>query len=285
MTTKILVAEDNHINQKIITSILGAFSYDYDLVENGGKALEAVRERTYDLVLMDLEMPEMDGVEATLWIRDQVSKEIPIIAVTANADRWSESDIFKAGMNGMVAKPLNAQLLVEAIDSQLNGTPILVPPQEVEAEEPVVEENLEEDFDEADWGLTPEDDVDAMPEAAAPEVAASEGFSGDDIQQAMGHLDAIAQVTDDAGDTIVGALEKIEASVAELQDDNSEKDFYDVCADIEEYVMDAMQACGFTDLVAQKIKVARESIDPDAADGQEGGGAGFSQGDIDSLFD
>lgn len=75
MTVKILVAEDNHINQKIISSILGEFRYEFDIVDNGGKAFEAVRNGGFDLVLMDLEMPEMDGLEATLWIRDQVSKK------------------------------------------------------------------------------------------------------------------------------------------------------------------------------------------------------------------
>ncbi len=272
MTARILVAEDNHINQKIITAILTEFAYEFDIVDNGGKALEAVRDGNYDLVLMDLEMPEMDGMEATAWIRDQISSDIPIIAVTANADHWKEADILRGGMNAMVAKPLNAMALMQAIDEQINGPAKMI--------------ELPGGAAEAD----PDDEmamVMAMEaEAGAQAVQApTEEMDIAAVEKAMEHLDAIAKVTDDAGDTIVGALEEIEKALAELQGDPSPSRFYDLCNSIEEKMLDAMQACGFTDLVAQKIKTARESIDPKAGNAQEGAGAGFSQDDIDSLFD
>jgi|GEM_PF-1965749 len=273
MTARILVAEDNHINQKIITAILTEFAYEFDIVDNGGKALEAVRDGSYDLVLMDLEMPEMDGMEATAWIRDQISSNIPIIAVTANADHWEETEILGAGMNAMVAKPLNAMALIQAIDEQINGSAEII-------ELPVDSGPADDEM-----AMMMAMEAEAEQGTPAPQAPPTEGMDIAAVEKAMEHLDAIAKVTDDAGDTIVGALEEIEKALSELQDDPSPSRFYDLCNAIEEKMLDAMQACGFTDLVAQKIKTARESMDPNAGDAQEGAGAGFSQDDIDSLFD
>ncbi len=105
---KILVAEDNITNQEIAVAILEGAGIIATIVENGKKAVEAVHNNTYDAVLMDMQMPEMDGYEATRTIRKEPEfSELPIIAMTANAMKGDEEKCLDAGMNGYVSKPIN----------------------------------------------------------------------------------------------------------------------------------------------------------------------------------
>ncbi len=114
---KILVAEDNPMNQKLIQKILGKLGYEPDLVENGKAAFKAVQNSNYDVVLMDLQMPEIDGIEATKLIRDQVGeeKQPAIIALTANTTETAKQDCFAAGMVDYTAKPIKIQQLAELL--------------------------------------------------------------------------------------------------------------------------------------------------------------------------
>ncbi|MDH5759825.1 MAG: response regulator [Gemmatimonadota bacterium] len=110
---RVLVAEDNLVNQKVAAAILTKYGYLVDVVPDGKRAVTAVASTRYDLVLMDIQMPEMDGVEATLAIRESMSAdELPIVALTAHAFGEERARCFDAGMNDFLAKPFRPVELV-----------------------------------------------------------------------------------------------------------------------------------------------------------------------------
>ncbi|MCB1168630.1 MAG: response regulator, partial [Leptospiraceae bacterium] len=115
---RILAAEDNLVNQKVIQTLLGRYGYRVDLAGDGLQAVEAVRRQPYDVVLMDVQMPEMDGVEATLAIRAEMPPERQpyIIAMTANAFDDQRRIYLESGMNDYVSKPVRPAMLVAALD-------------------------------------------------------------------------------------------------------------------------------------------------------------------------
>lgn len=107
---KILVAEDNKINQIVISKMLEKFGLKADVVDNGKKVIEALRTQPYDLILMDCHMPEMDGYEATVLIRqDSQHNKIPIIAMTANAMKGDREHALSIGMDDYMTKPLEVE--------------------------------------------------------------------------------------------------------------------------------------------------------------------------------
>jgi signal transduction histidine kinase/DNA-binding response OmpR family regulator/ABC-type phosphate/phosphonate transport system substrate-binding protein/HPt (histidine-containing phosphotransfer) domain-containing protein len=109
---KILVAEDNHTNRQVAQAILGGAGIYVDLVVNGLEAVEAVQEQRYDAVLMDIQMPVMNGYVATQNIRSIAGcKTLPIVAMTAHAMKGDEEKCLEAGMDGYVAKPINQDRL------------------------------------------------------------------------------------------------------------------------------------------------------------------------------
>ena len=116
---RILLAEDNEINQKLAVSMLKKIGYRVDVAANGKEAIEALEKSSYDAVLMDIRMPEMDGLEATRIIRDPQSKvrnhNIPIIAVTASALTGDRELFLKAGMNDYISKPIDSQNFLATI--------------------------------------------------------------------------------------------------------------------------------------------------------------------------
>jgi CheY-like chemotaxis protein/HPt (histidine-containing phosphotransfer) domain-containing protein len=120
---KILLAEDNEFNRQVELELLQGAGAIVSVVYNGREAVEAVKTQDFDLVLMDVQMPEMDGMEATLRIRDTQSTvldhNIPIIAMTANAMQGDRERILKTGMNDYVAKPIDPQKLAEALNHWL----------------------------------------------------------------------------------------------------------------------------------------------------------------------
>ena len=117
---RILVAEDNEVNQKVVKAILARTGHRVDIVGNGIEAVSAVIRGAYDLVLMDVQMPEMDGVTATRRIRelDGPVSQIPIIALTANAMKGDEENYRAAGMNDYVSKPIESDKLAAAMLGQ-----------------------------------------------------------------------------------------------------------------------------------------------------------------------
>jgi len=113
---KILLVEDNVINQEVATEILGSAGASVEVANNGKEAIDAVTAKTYDLVLMDLQMPVMGGYEATKFIRaDLKNQGLPIIAMTAHAMQGVEAECKAAGMNDYVSKPIDPQNLFSTI--------------------------------------------------------------------------------------------------------------------------------------------------------------------------
>ena len=115
--TRILLAEDNKINQKLAMTILEKLGYCVDLAENGLQAVTAANREAYSLILMDMQMPEMDGIEATRRIRASTGPNArsPIIALTANAMRSDKEACRAAGMNDFLSKPFSRDALVACI--------------------------------------------------------------------------------------------------------------------------------------------------------------------------
>jgi two-component system, sensor histidine kinase len=125
---RILIAEDNPLNQLIMRSLLDSLGHDLTVVETGAAALAAVRSDTFDLVLMDVRMPEMNGPDATRAIRqlERPKCDIPVLAVTADALAEHVSDYLAAGMTACVTKPINRGELLTAINDAF-GEDIHVP--------------------------------------------------------------------------------------------------------------------------------------------------------------
>jgi signal transduction histidine kinase/CheY-like chemotaxis protein len=120
---RVLIAEDNRVNQMVITGLLRKMGLSADMVADGAEAIEALTRADFDLVFMDVQMPVMDGVEATRIVRDPHSAvrnhRVPIIAMTAHAMEEHRNEFMAAGMDGFVGKPVTPQVLVEALEQWL----------------------------------------------------------------------------------------------------------------------------------------------------------------------
>jgi CheY-like chemotaxis protein len=104
---RILVAEDHPVNQKLAIRVLERLGYNADIVANGKEVLEAMAAQVYDLVFMDVQMPELDGLEATRLIRASDQQQPVIVAMTANAMNGDRDECLQAGMDDYICKPLN----------------------------------------------------------------------------------------------------------------------------------------------------------------------------------
>ncbi len=123
--SRILLAEDNSTNQQVALGILKKMGLSADAAANGREAVELLRSLPYDLVLMDVQMPEMDGLEATRQIRNPQSgvlnHDIPIVAMTAHAMRGDQERCIEAGMNDYIAKPVSPHALAGVLEKWLPG--------------------------------------------------------------------------------------------------------------------------------------------------------------------
>jgi CheY-like chemotaxis protein len=112
---KILLAEDNAVNQKVAKRVLTHLGYEVEIVNNGVEAIKAIAEKSYDLILMDIQMPEMDGLETTRYIRKQeLESQLPpiaIVAMTANATDDDQNVCRDAGMSDYISKPIQIDKL------------------------------------------------------------------------------------------------------------------------------------------------------------------------------
>jgi PAS domain S-box-containing protein len=112
----ILLTEDNELNQEVATGLLECGSFDLDIANNGQEALDMVAIKNYDLVLMDMQMPVMDGITATIAIRKNATfNELPIIAMTANARLEDKEKCLNAGMQDHISKPIDPEELFRAL--------------------------------------------------------------------------------------------------------------------------------------------------------------------------
>jgi signal transduction histidine kinase/CheY-like chemotaxis protein len=116
---KILVAEDNAMNQSLMKHLLTDWNLDFDIVNNGRAAIEALQQKKYNLVLMDIQMPQMDGYTATIEIRNKLNNSIPIIAMTAHAMAGEREKCLSHGMNEYISKPIRQHELFKIINNFL----------------------------------------------------------------------------------------------------------------------------------------------------------------------
>ncbi|MEA1916069.1 MAG: ATP-binding protein [Campylobacterota bacterium] len=112
---KVLVAEDYDINQMLIEEMLKAYSITPTFAQNGQEACDILKQNDFDLVLMDINMPILNGVEATLYIRENISKTVPIVALTANALEGDRERFLEVGMSEYLTKPINKDELEKVL--------------------------------------------------------------------------------------------------------------------------------------------------------------------------
>lgn len=117
MSKKIIVAEDSSVIQNLTKKILSQLSYEIFSVKNGQQVLDLLNKEEYDLVLLDIHMPVMDGMECAKQVRSMSgnNKDIPLIAITGNANNYSMEDFEQVGINAYIPKPLNYDSLVEMV--------------------------------------------------------------------------------------------------------------------------------------------------------------------------
>lgn len=113
---RILLVEDNKVNQMVACAMLKRLGYQVDGVANNGlEALQALKNNAYDLIFMDLQMPEMDGLTATKIIRTELKDQVRIVAVTANVMPEDRQACFEVGMNDYISKPINIAEIMRVI--------------------------------------------------------------------------------------------------------------------------------------------------------------------------
>ncbi len=121
---RVLVAEDVALNQLLMQTLLDDFGFEYEIAANGKIAIEKLKAKKYDIILMDLQMSEMNGFEATEYIRNEMHDDIPIIALTADVTTVDLEKCRKAGMNDYIAKPVDEGLLYKKIIGLTKKTPV-----------------------------------------------------------------------------------------------------------------------------------------------------------------
>ncbi len=121
MTKKILIVEDNELNMKLFNDLLQAYGYETVQTMDGRDALKLAREHSPDLILMDIQLPEISGLEITKMLKaDDELKSIPVVAVTAFAMKGDEEKIREGGCEGYIAKPISVPHFLETIKKFLN---------------------------------------------------------------------------------------------------------------------------------------------------------------------
>jgi two-component system cell cycle response regulator DivK len=120
MKKKVLIVEDNELNMKLFDDLLGAHGYDTIKTRDGLKVLELAREHRPDLIVMDIQLPEVSGLEVTQWLKkDNDLKSIPVIAVTAFAMKGDEEKIRQGGCEDYVSKPISIIDFMKVIQKHL----------------------------------------------------------------------------------------------------------------------------------------------------------------------
>jgi CheY-like chemotaxis protein len=121
---RVLVAEDTYANQKLLTTVLAKRGHVVESARDGHEAVELAGDRQFDVILMDVQMPRMDGLQATSAIRgmpDPHRRRVPIIALTAHAMEGDRERFLEAGMDGYFTKPIHAPRLIEYLESRYSA--------------------------------------------------------------------------------------------------------------------------------------------------------------------
>jgi two-component system sensor histidine kinase/response regulator len=137
----ILLAEDNVINRKVVVAMLKAMGHEVVVAENGREALSACEQQRFDLIFMDIQMPDMDGMTATKLIRrmeKNTGKRVPIVALTAHAMKGDREEFLACGMDAYLSKPVRSKHLSKTIRRLLGGKPISVTPEQALSPEGVL---------------------------------------------------------------------------------------------------------------------------------------------------
>lgn len=123
MSKRIIVAEDSSVIQNLTRKILSQMNYDIVSVKNGQQVIDLLEKEPFDLILLDIHMPVMDGMECATTIRNMESdiKNIPIVAITGNANNYSMKDFESVGINDFLPKPLNYDNLVETVKKYIEN--------------------------------------------------------------------------------------------------------------------------------------------------------------------
>ncbi len=124
----VLVVEDNPVNQQLVKTVLGKWKIRVDIADNGKLALAKLESKNYDLILMDIQMPEMDGYQTAEYIRSKMLKDTPIIAMTAHAMKGEAEKCINLGMNDYISKPFDPQDLLAKIILHVRGVASILPP-------------------------------------------------------------------------------------------------------------------------------------------------------------
>jgi len=226
---RLLLAEDNSINQKLAVVLLQKAGYSVDAVETGAQALEKVQASQYCAVLMDVQMPEMDGLEATRQIRELekvTSRHIPIIAMTAHAMQGDRERCLEAGMDDYVSKPLEPKVLFNVLDRWADA----VPGSDEEIAEAVQDYSSPEDIfsTSLDDGLFGEEAPSASRETEGPapvfQVVSYADIPPVNFESALDRFDNdrdfMMQMFQEFKDHLPGRLKDIQAA---LQDNNASR--------------------------------------------------------------
>jgi len=122
MSKTVLIVEDNELNMKLFHDLLEAQGYDTLQTKDGREALQLAREHHPDLVLMDIQLPEVSGLEVTKWIKeDDKLRDIPVIAVTAFAMKGDEEKIRQGGCEAYIAKPISVSEFLETVQKFIDA--------------------------------------------------------------------------------------------------------------------------------------------------------------------
>jgi len=122
MSKKILIVEDNELNMKLFCDLLEAHDYETIQTRDGMAAIDLAREHHPDLILMDIQLPEVSGLEVTKWIKeDENLRKIPVVAVTAFAMKGDEEKIREGGCEAYIAKPISVSHFLDTVKYYLDG--------------------------------------------------------------------------------------------------------------------------------------------------------------------
>ena len=121
----VLVVEDNELNMRLFCDLLDAFGYQAHMCRDGVKAIDIAREQNPDLIIMDIQLPEVSGLDITKWLKDDPDlAHIPVLAVTAFAMRADEQRVREAGCEGYLSKPIQMTSFLRAVEELVGGQPV-----------------------------------------------------------------------------------------------------------------------------------------------------------------